>query len=192
MKSHKGRASIADLHIGVTVQEGNKRESEIKEALRKQGLQLRDKSSHEDRHDKIDAHLQVTPKAIECYPELKADLGNEVPIQIKDREGSYADFLFEARSDRYEKAAPGRDYKSKAKYFFCRPAGTSIHCVATELLRAIADRGLELHKEAMEKDERSVHSSAKYPGIELRRHYDRRDDYWKVLLFVPYKVINDL
>lgn len=190
----EGRSSIATLYVGDSVKEGNIRQGEIVEALRQQGMTIRETKhgSREDRIDKIDGYLTVNDVAIKYYPDLKEDLGKEIPVQIKDREKLYKDLLFEARSDRDEKGASGRDYKSKAKYFFCRPAGSKIHCGRIATLRSIADAGVEKHSKAMSTDKTSVFASAKYPGVEIRRHWDKRDFYWKVLLFVPNKVLKDI
>lgn len=190
----EGRSSIATLHVGDSVKQGTIRQGEIIEALREQGMTIQETKpgSREDRKDKIDAYVTVDDIAVKLYPDLKEDMGTEVPVQIKDREKKYKDLLFEARSDRYEKGAHGRDYVSKAKYFFCRPAGTKIHCGEINALRAVADAGISKHEEAMATDKTSKFESALYPGVEIRRHWDKRDFYWKVLLFVPNRVLKDI
>lgn len=195
-----GRSSIANLHVSDTVKEGIKREDEIKTELRKLGP-LRDSSTPEDRKDKIDGHYTITLAVVNKFPVTQEDLGQETTGQIKDREGLYQDILFEVRSDRYSKGSPGRDQKTKAKYLFCRPCGDEIHCARVDNLKVLGNTMMEQHAETMSTDKTHVEYSSEYPaigpnrnqkGVELRRHYDTRDHYWKVLLFVPGRILSQL
>ena len=173
---------------------GKKAEAEIAAQLIALGLTLKDATTSEDKHDKIDRYVLVNDAAIAAFPvfaEFAEFAGRFVPVQIKQRNDNYPDFDFELFTDRNgQRQRKGREYLSKSVVLFVRSRGT-IAAARMGGLRKVALALYNLNPTAFQEDKTyTQHFPAGHPLVavaELKRIEDKGRDneapFFKTILY---------
>lgn len=160
-------------HINQRVQYGKNIEKQIFDSLVSCGMKLREPSTSEDMHDKIDGWWE-TPSG-------------EKPIQIKYRDTG-DDILFEVMKD-YKRGIPGRDMIGKAEFYavLSRVGGKIVLVSVAEAKKIIS------HMQSLAENEGfDQRGNFRMGGAILRIRPDPRSQQDKLMAYIPVSMLKQI